>query len=247
MILIDTNNTFRAFSEKCSSGLPLREYFEQAFYNPADQVFVFDGPNALERRRSIFPGYKVGRQKASDNFYLHLEILRELLSHSRAVTIRMKGWEADDIIAHIAQDVQGGIIIDSTDKDFLSLVSDRVSVPKAEMKGVAACDIPLYKVLVGDPSDKIPGIPGFGQKSWAGLTQENKRFWKIVLSGGPIQDDLGLKGSHQKWAEDNIGLLRAYNTIVNFFPVNSEDIVKNMCFGEPNYAAADKRLREIYQ
>ena len=89
--------------------------------------------------------------------------------------------EADDIIAHLATTItqnndDSRAFIVSSDKDFIQLVSDQITVYRpiekdfytrdtiVEKFGVLPENFILYKVLMGDASDKIPGIKGLGVK-----------------------------------------------------------------------------------
>lgn len=255
LLLIDTNNTFRAFAEKCSSGMPIREFFQNAYNSTEKEVYVFDGPGGLAKRRSIFPGYKVGRAGAPDNFYVHLGILEEMLMHSGKIIIKMPGWEADDVIATLAQTVSDPVVIDSTDKDFTRLISDRVQVPRAKLpEGVSAQDLQLYKSLVGDTSDKLPGLVKFGHKSFVALTLQQKINWEnLLLDNVPLHefdmgDELGVKSVKlQETLEKDIELLKAYWKVVDFFPVDQKEILKAMRFGIPNWQLANKLLTEMHQ
>ncbi len=96
-------------------------------------------------------------------------------------TIALDKVEADDIIAHLAQTITNNndnsrAFIVSSDKDFIQLVSDKICVYRpiekdyynrgtiVEKFGVLPENFILYKVLMGDASDKVPGIKGLGVK-----------------------------------------------------------------------------------
>jgi DNA polymerase-1 len=98
--------------------------------------------------------------------------------------------EADDVIAHLAQvidkEYNGRSIIVSSDKDFLQLVNDNIIVYRpieksfytdamiVEKIGLKAENFILYKVLMGDASDKIAGVKGLGPKKLFKLFPELK-------------------------------------------------------------------------
>jgi DNA polymerase-1 len=96
-------------------------------------------------------------------------------------TLSIDKVEADDIIAYLSttllkEEEEGRIFIVSSDKDYLQLVNEKVIVyspivkqyfttHKVEEKfGILPHNFLLYKVLMGDNSDKIPGIKGLGPK-----------------------------------------------------------------------------------
>jgi DNA polymerase-1 len=89
--------------------------------------------------------------------------------------------EADDIIAHLATNItrdndNSRAFIVSSDKDFIQLVDKQICVYRpiekdyysrdtiVEKFGVLPENFILYKVLMGDASDKVPGIKGLGAK-----------------------------------------------------------------------------------
>ena len=96
-------------------------------------------------------------------------------------TVALDKVEADDIIAHLATTITNNndnsrAFIVSSDKDFIQLVSDKICVYRPIEKdyynrdtivtkfGVLPENFILYKVLMGDASDKVPGIKGLGAK-----------------------------------------------------------------------------------
>jgi DNA polymerase-1 len=89
--------------------------------------------------------------------------------------------EADDVISHICtsyfENKNSKIRIVSTDRDFLQLVSDNIEVYSPVKKKLYQLNdiqqeldiLPenylIYRVLTGDLSDNIPGVPGLGLKT----------------------------------------------------------------------------------
>ena len=87
--------------------------------------------------------------------------------------------EADDTIAYISEQVlpESEVSIMSSDKDFIQLVSDRVSVWSPVKKriynpenvledyGIPPHNFLMYRMLDGDKSDNIPGVNGIGLKT----------------------------------------------------------------------------------
>lgn len=104
-------------------------------------------------------------------------------------TVALDKVEADDIIAHLASKItstndNSRAFIVSSDKDFIQLASDKICVYRPIEKdyytadtvmkkfGVLPENFILYKVLMGDSSDKVPGIKGLGAKKLAKLFPE---------------------------------------------------------------------------
>ncbi len=244
--LYDTNNYARKVFERSSSGLPLRELFDEAFFGPP-AVFFFDGPNAKALRLALYPEYKSGRQAAPDNFYLILRFFEELLLHTNNIIVKVPGVEADDVIAtYIKANPEGVFEIESTDRDFGALHRVGVTQPNANMKGVPAEEVRLHKTLLGDTSDTIPGLVKFGPKAWEALTQEHKANWVRHLENNQVfsPEELGLtKQIHiTNWARD-LELLRVYWKIIGFFDVPTDLIALNMKMGTKNYDLANSKMK----
>ncbi len=139
---------------------------------------VWDGKNSREKRKMIFPGYKEGRVGFDSSFFEIRDELKYVLENCIGVfQLVADSLEADDIIGHIASVVpdEDIVYIVSADKDFWQLVNDKVfiftsnKVLKWEnIQKVTGCkdgnEFLSCRALAGDPSDKIPGIPGIGLK-----------------------------------------------------------------------------------
>lgn len=131
----------------------LRTFVERL--KPTKIVVVFDGPDAGERRRQIFPEYKGGRrvrareskvqimegednivfgvEGAFQNQFIKLYEFLELLP----ITVCMLPYaEADDVISHLALTNKGKYecVIVSNDKDYLQLVQEDVMVYRWKTK-----------------------------------------------------------------------------------------------------------------
>ena len=107
--------------------------------------------------------------------------LNDILDSLPVQTMIYDGIEADDTIAYLTKhtqyDLDGEVVIVSTDKDFLQLVSDNVKVFSPTKKkmynrqvvfdefGIWPENLLLYRTLDGDKSDNIPGIRGCGIKT----------------------------------------------------------------------------------
>jgi DNA polymerase-1 len=86
--------------------------------------------------------------------------------------------EADDVMAYAARHIfKKEVLIVSSDKDFLQLVDDRISVylptkkkmmnkdDVKELYGVPSHNLVYYRIFDGDKSDNIPGVKGIGPKT----------------------------------------------------------------------------------
>lgn len=145
---------------------------------PKDMLMVWDGKNAKLFRRSFDPGYKEGRDHMPEE-YEQFSLLREKIEQTfldlGASSIWVDGWEADDVIAHLAKNLHCETVVVSTDNDLAVLQGGRVStyiggeLNHNKYGPWPAHFITCYKALVGDTSDRIKGVKGFGDKAFLDL------------------------------------------------------------------------------
>jgi len=162
---------------------------------PSRCIIVFDGKDGSKRRRKIYPEYKENRkvkqrlnrnvdwgtapQDEQASMRQQMGRLVEYLEQLPLTLICVDGIEADDTMAYISQQIlkDSDIFLMSTDKDFLQLVDDRVKVWSPTKKklytkrevleeyGIPSRNMLTYRILDGDKSDNIGGVPGAGLKS----------------------------------------------------------------------------------
>lgn len=158
--------------------------------NPTRVIIVFDGKNGSARRKQLYPEYKAHRNfkvrlnraetvDKQDTQLYQLVRLTEYLTNMPFTVVIQDNTEADDVIAYITNDhfKESHCFIMSSDKDFLQLISDRVHVWSPTKKklyynedvveefGIYPHNFALYKAIIGDPSDNIPGVDGIGAKT----------------------------------------------------------------------------------
>ena len=205
-------------------------------------IWVFDGVGAKKPRLALYPEYKAKRnvQAAVDSgFFDFLRAIEtDLLPHCKhTFVMKQPCMEADDIIAALVEQYRASqqILIHSNDADFQALVDENVSVSDRSKKlaHVEPHDIRLYKTLVGDASDNIGGIEGFGDGKWLTLTETDKEAWRCFLKeeipewmGDNLYPLNGLTKKPREWMAitENQQLLRVYWQIVGFLPVNMQEL-----------------------
>jgi hypothetical protein len=205
-------------------------------------IWVFDGVGAKKPRLALYPEYKAKRnvQAAIDSgFFDFLRAIEtDLLPHCKhTIVMKQPCMEADDIIAALVEQYRASqqILIHSNDADFQALVDENVSVSDRSKKlaHVEPHDIRLYKTLVGDASDNIGGIEGFGDGKWQVLTETDKEAWRGFLKeeipewmGDNLYPLNGLTKKPREWmaVTENQQLLRVYWQIVGFLPVNMQEL-----------------------
>lgn len=141
-------------------------------------------------RKEKYVEYKAHRPETPDELVSQLKEAHNLFCQFGVKTIEKPGFEADDLIATLAQKFKSEpdlmVVILTGDLDTLQLVEDDKVVVRTFKKGVSETTIynnPAvleryglapgqlvdYKALVGDPSDNIKGVPGIGPKTAADL------------------------------------------------------------------------------
>lgn len=161
---------------------------------PTSVYIVFDGVGSTINRKNLLPEYKSGRNLSRMTNHSAFDDLDEeqdskinqisrLIHYLRCLPVNLISLdkvEADDIIAHLsnymATKYNSKCVIVSADKDFLQLVNKNITVYSPIVKeyytpetvkekfGLPAKNFILYKTLMGDNSDKIPGLKGLGPK-----------------------------------------------------------------------------------
>ena len=148
-------------------------------------------------RHEMFEDYKAQRPDMPEDLVSQISLIKKGLQSFNIPVLDKKGFEADDIIATLANRWKKDkkIIILSGDRDLLQLVNENVSMraPGRGIKKMINFDkekvvekygLPPnlfvdYKALRGDPSDNIPGVEGIGKKRAAKLVQEHGSIEEI--------------------------------------------------------------------
>lgn len=137
-------------------------------------------------RSTEYTEYKGGRNKTPEEFHGQIDLIIKVMEAMRIPTLSMDGYEADDILATLAEKASArnwDVMIVSGDRDAFQLVDDRVTVfyPKKGVSDLPRMDaaaveakylVPPDKysdlaALVGETADNLPGVPGVGPKTAA--------------------------------------------------------------------------------
>lgn len=131
-------------------------------------------------------GYQGGRV-FEDEIVEQLSVLPEFVAAFGCVVGKGAGFEADDFLstAVAREEKRGGTALVATgDRDAFQLASDRTTILQPVKAGqiaridpagvrerydVEPAQVPDFIALRGDPSDKIPGAKGVGEKTAASL------------------------------------------------------------------------------
>lgn len=169
-------------------------------------IVCFDHPEASENRKEIYSGYKAGR-KEDDTAR---QALRKcVLACREEFPIWFhEDYEADDLIASLCEQYpEPGMYIHSGDFDLFALldapnrlqITNTVSVsndPPPTIYGTASAEAKVgvridqfdeYRALVGDSSDKLPGVPGIGKKTALDILSQFETVAQAVRAGPSLK------------------------------------------------------------
>jgi DNA polymerase-1 len=178
------------------------EYFAVAWDPP--------GPTFREER---FAAYKETRAPTPDDLRSQIPLVKTLFEALHLPVLEVPGFEADDVLGTVverARDLPVDVVLVTSDKDMLQLVSprvrvfsttgrggDRVVFDEAAVKakwGVEPAQIPDILALMGDSIDNIPGVPGVGEKTAAKLIGQfgsvERLYENLSLVPGKLRETL---------------------------------------------------------
>jgi len=236
LFLIDTFGfIFRAYHARARSGVPpmrtstglsteavyifnnmLRKLEKQ--YHPPYIAAVFESGEATHRVQE-FAEYKANRAETPPDLLEQIPYVRRVLEAMQVPILEYRGFEADDVIGTLARKAEAAgyeVVIVSSDKDMLQLVSPRVSMlnpakndewydpekVKAFM-GVRPEQVADLLALVGDVVDNIPGAPGIGEKGAKDLLERFGSLDAMLERAGEVE-----KKAHRESLQNNIERIR---------------------------------------
>ena len=201
VVLIDGNNLiFRSYYATAyrgeiltnSKGLPTNAVYAYiqmllkiiAEEKPSHIMVAFDKGKTF--RHESYDDYKGGRSETPKE-------LKEQIPYAKKVTRAMgitveeiENYEADDIIGTYSKKIDEEVLVVSSDRDLLQLISPNVKMKLLKMKdyvyydeksfyedyGIKPIEIIDLKALMGDSSDNIKGVAGIGEKTALKLIKE---------------------------------------------------------------------------
>ena len=257
--LYDSNNVLRRATERFGmpSVVPMgfRQRYEFTMSKPpGTQIWVWDGKGHNEMRRSIFPDYKTQRTPAAEDIFAQINLWRQVLLLSPAISVTAAGWEADDVIATLAllwAKRGRHVRVHSNDIDYGQLSA----YPNIEVIGVNPKDcppkwLPLRKALVGKASDNMKGIPGFGPKRFDAMQPLFAEI-EACIENGDHQRLL----SYSEWTPavkawltdaENFEKLQAMLKVSKFFTVPEDEIIAGWKAGTPDRLRAHEIMSEFF-
>jgi DNA polymerase-1 len=185
------------------------EYFAVA-WDPPGKTF----------REERFAAYKETRAPTPDDLRSQIAYVKTLFEALHLPVLEVPGFEADDVLGTVVdrtRDLPVEIVLVTSDKDMLQLVSprvvvfatsgrggDRVVFDEAAVKakwGVEPAQISDILALMGDSIDNIPGVPGVGEKTAVKLIGQfgsvERLYENLSLVPGKLRETLA---AHRKQA-----------------------------------------------
>jgi len=173
---------------------------------PSQLILVEEGYNSKSPRLNIDPNYKATRGKKSKLEYENFNKLKTMflsaLKGVGALVVRQDNAEGDDVLGWLAKHTEREMVIVTNDGDLTVLNGGLVTV---RVNGVMGANkygdwphkyVTLYKAMVGDSSDNISGIRGFGQKAWEQVVA------RFGVAGMDVLVNCALTGSVESLRED---------------------------------------------
>lgn len=146
-------------------------------FHPANIIVAWDskGPTF---RNEMYTAYKATRSAPPSDLFVQKEHIQKVLDAMGVCQMAQPGYEADDVIAAIAQKFRSEyqIVLVCPDKDMYQLLGKNLLVfdpfknrlfdqdDYEQEIGFKTEKIPFYYSLLGDASDNIPGVHGIGKK-----------------------------------------------------------------------------------
>lgn len=151
----------------------------QKTYEPAYLAAIFESLGKTLREEQ-YAEYKANRAETPEDLITQIPYVQRLIEALRIPIVQYAGFEADDVIGTLSREAAAAgceVVIVSSDKDMLQLVTDRVSMLNPakddtwydpakvkEFMGVEPRQVADLLALRGDAVDNIPGAPGIGDK-----------------------------------------------------------------------------------
>ena len=217
-------------------------------------MVVWDGGLSAERMAAL-PEYKAQRPAMPDDLRPQLDEIVGYLAAVGIASYRGDGVEADDYIACLARRAaENGwdVVIASSDKDFMQLVSARIGLLNPNDKtgviwtreqvaakaGVEPEQVADWLALMGDAVDNSPGVPGVGPKTAAELVKQFGSVPVLFERLGEVKSEklrMALRG-----AESNV---RRNLELVRLHEVPCEFAAEQLAVRPPD----NERLRQLFQ
>jgi len=211
---------------------------------PRTVLVAWDRLDVPTYRHTAFPAYQSGRV-FDDELLEQLDLLPAVVASAGFAFAKEPGYEADDFLgAAVAFEEAGGgtTLVATSDRDAFQLASERTTILQPvrgeaptrvdpdgvrERYRVEPAQVPDFIALRGDPSDRIPGARGIGEKRAAELLAQYGSL-EAMLDAGRFEAEA-----------DTLRLFRKLATVDRSAPLPPLPDV------EPDWTAAAVHVREL--
>lgn len=252
IVINDAMAVLRARLEKDLARFSLNKLVLELNQSPHVQIWVWDGAGNKKKRQEIYPEYKAKRKPAGPSIFEGMMLLKDVLKCTRGISIEVPGYEADDAIAAVTQQYAGKLPVAINTRDFdlraLCALSPMVTCTVEPKPDVPDHMIRLYKTWVGDPSDNISGVKGFGKGAWEKADKAELQSFTDQLLAGNVPDFMPqtIAPKHHNWAVENADTFRAMHTVIGFLEIPQALLDKHTVKGSGSIAEADRLLKEFF-
>lgn len=201
VVLIDGNNLiFRSYYATAyrgellsnSKGLPTNAIYAYvqmlikiiAEEKPTHIMVAFDKGKTF--RHESYDDYKGGRNETPSELKQQIPYAKQITRAMGITVEELENYEADDIIGTYSKKIETEVLLVSSDRDLLQLISPNVKIKLLKMKdfiyydeksfyedyGIKPIEVIDLKALMGDSSDNIKGVTGIGEKTALKLIKE---------------------------------------------------------------------------
>jgi DNA polymerase-1 len=173
---------------------------------PSHLAVVFDTA-APTARHETYKDYKAQRQEMPEELSAALPHVKRIIEGFRIPVLSLDGFEADDIIGTLARRAEKegyDTFMVTPDKDFGQLLTEHIFIYKPGRMGSDSEILGVPQILerwgignvgqvvdilglMGDASDNIPGIPGFGEKTAAKLIGQFGSVENLIASAEQLK------------------------------------------------------------
>ena len=201
VVLIDGNNLiFRSYYATAyrgelltnSKGLPTNAIYAYVQMlikiiseeKPTHIMVAFDKGKTF--RHESYDDYKGGRNETPIELKQQIPYAKQITRAMGITVEELENYEADDIIGTYSKKIKTEVLLVSSDRDLLQLLSPNVKMKLLKMKdfiyydeksfyedyGIKPIEVIDLKALMGDSSDNIKGVTGIGEKTALKLIKE---------------------------------------------------------------------------
>ena len=201
VVLIDGNNLiFRSYYATAyrgelltnSKGLPTNAIYAYVQMlikiiseeKPTHIMVAFDKGKTF--RHESYDDYKGGRNETPSELKQQIPYAKQITRAMGITVEELENYEADDIIGTYSKKIETEVLLVSSDRDLLQLISPNVKMKLLKMKdfiyydeksfyedyGIKPIEVIDLKALMGDSSDNIKGVTGIGEKTALKLIKE---------------------------------------------------------------------------